>query len=126
MRESLRRIAGDAAFRAAVGQIGERAFPAHPHRERGGFAHGEIGRETRAALGRAERQVMLHAITLEGLDAAVVHVNRERDGDGALREHEPVAIVLVDVQVIGDDLELVASHLEHFVVVNAHKKRPGR
>ena len=40
--------------------------------------------------------------------------------------HEPIAIVGIDLQVIGDDLELVASHLEHFVVVNAHKEKPGR
>ena len=60
---------------------------------------------------------MLHAITLESLGAAVVHVHRERDGDGALRVHQPIAIVLIDLQVIGDDLELVAGHLENFVVV---------
>jgi hypothetical protein len=29
--------------------------------------------------------------------------------------------VLIDLEVIGDDLELVARHLENFVVVNAHK-----
>ena len=40
--------------------------------------------------------------------------------------HQPVAIVLVDLQIIGDDLELVASHLEYVVVVNAHKEKPGR
>ena len=87
-----------------------------------------FGRETRAAFGRAERQVMLHAVTLESLGAAVVHVHRQRDGHGALRIHEPIAIVLIDVQVIGDDLELVAGHLEDFVVVNAHKEqsRKGR
>ena len=66
---------------------------------------------------------MLNAIPLESLRAAIVHVNRQRDRDGALREHEPIAIVLIDLQVIGDDLELVASHLEYFVVVNAHKER---
>jgi hypothetical protein len=68
---------------------------------------------------------------VESLRAAVVHVNRKRDGDRALREHEPITIVAIDLQIIGDDLELVASHLEYFVVVNAHKKSresrmPGR
>ena len=119
-------IARNAAFGAAVGQIGERAFPAHPHGERRGFSHGKTGRETGAALGRAKRQVVLNAIALESLNAAVVHVNRERDRDGALRIHQPIAVVAIDFQVIGDDLELVASHLEHVVVVNAHKERPGR
>ena len=45
-------------------------------------------------------------------------------GHGALRKHQPIAIVRVDLQVIGDDLELVARHLEDFVVVNAHKAEP--
>ena len=41
---------------------------------------------------------------------------------GALRIHEPVAIVLVDVQIIGNDLELVAGHSENVVVVNVHER----
>ena len=49
---------------------------------------------------------------------AVIHVDRQRDGDGALRIHEPIAIVVIDVQIIGDDLELVASHLKYFVVID--------
>ncbi len=72
----LGRIAGDAAFRAAVGQIRERAFPAHPHGERGGFTHGKRGGEPGAALGRAEGEVVLDAVALEGLRAAVIHVHR--------------------------------------------------
>src|SRR3954462_13085864 len=66
---------------------------------------------------------MLDAIALESLGAAVIHVHRKGDGHGALREHEPIAIVIIDLKVIGNDLELVARHLENFVVVNAHKPR---
>src|SRR5205085_4537939 len=120
------RIARDAAFRAAIGQIRQRAFPAHPHGERGGFAHRQIRRETRAALGRAECQVMLNAISLESLGAAVIHVDRQRDGHGTLREHQAIAIVRIDLEVIGDDLELVARHLENFVVVDAQAHKAGR
>ena len=69
---------------------------------------------------------MLDAITLESLGTAVVHVNGQSDRHGAFRKHEPIAIVLIDLQVIGDDLELVARHLENFVVVNAHKSGAGR
>jgi hypothetical protein len=65
---------------------------------------------------------MLDAVALEGLRAAVIHVHRQRHRHGALWEHEPIAIVRIDLQIIGDDLELVAGHLEDFVVVNAHKK----
>jgi hypothetical protein len=68
---------------------------------------------------------MLHAIPLKSLRASIVHVHRERDGDCALRVHEPIAIVAVDVQVIGNDRELIASHLEYVVVINVHKRAPG-
>ncbi len=67
---------------------------------------------------------MLHPVSLESLGAAVVHMHRESHGHRALGVHQPVAIVFVDVQVIGDDLELVAGHCEDFVVVN-HKSRAG-
>jgi hypothetical protein len=66
--------------------------------------------------------VVLDAVSLEGLRAAVIHVHRERYGHGTLRQHEPIAIVRIDLQIIGNDLELVAGHLEDFVVVDAHKK----
>ena len=61
---------------------------------------------------------MLDAVTLESSRAPVVHVHRQRHGDGALRIRRPFAVVLVDVQIIGDDAKLLASHLENFVVVN--------
>ncbi len=31
-------------------------------------------------------------------------------------------IVLIDVQIIGDDLELIASHLENVVLINCHSR----
>ena len=67
--------------------------------------------------------MMLNAITLESLRAAIVHVHRQRYGHGALRIHEPLAIVFVDAQIIGDDLELVAGHFEHVIVVNMHRAK---
>jgi hypothetical protein len=73
----------------------------------------------------------LHTITLESLGAPIVHVHRESDGDRAFRVHESVAIVAIDVQVVGDDLELIAGHLKYVVVINIHKRAsdfgiPGR
>ena len=104
----------------------KRAFPAHPHRKRGRFAHREIGRETRPALGRPEGEMMLDPVALEGLGRPVVHVHRQGHGHGALREHEPVAVVLVDVQVFGDDPKLFAGHPKNFVVVDVHRRRAGK
>src|SRR5205807_97800 len=68
---------------------------------------------------------MLNAITLESSRAAVIHVHRQRHGDGTLRIHQPIAMVSIDVQVIGDDRKLIAGHLEHVVVVNSHESEPG-
>ena len=62
--------------------------------------------------------MMLDAVTLKSSGAPVVHVHRQRHGDGAFGIRRPFAIALVDVQIIGDDAKLLASHLENFVVVN--------
>jgi hypothetical protein len=70
--------------------------------------------------------MMLDAITLKGLGGAVIHVDREGDRHRALGEHEPVAVVLVDVQVIGNDPELLTGHSEDFVVVDVHRRRAGK
>ena len=67
---------------------------------------------------------MLNAITLESSRAAVIHVHRQRHGDSTLRIHQPIAMVSIDVQVIGDDRKLIAGHLEHVVVVNSHESEP--
>ena len=64
---------------------------------------------------------MLDAVALECSRAAVVHMHRQRHSDGALRIHQALAIILIDAQIIGDDLELVARHSKHVVVVNTHE-----
>ncbi len=61
---------------------------------------------------------MLDTVTLERFGAPIVHVHGKRHSDGALRIRRPLAVALIDVQVIGDDAELVARHLENFVVVD--------
>src|SRR3954453_4882394 len=61
---------------------------------------------------------MLHPVTLEGSRAAVVYMHRQRHGHGAFGVRRPLAVVLVDVQIIGDDAKLLASHLKNFVVVD--------
>src|SRR4029077_692656 len=61
---------------------------------------------------------MLNAVTLQSSGTPVVHVHRQRHGDGALWISCPFAVVLIDVQIIGDDTKLLAGHLKNFVVVN--------
>ena len=67
--------------------------------------------------------MMLDPVALKSLGAAVVHVNRQSYGEGPLRVHQPVPIVLIDVQVVRDDLKLIAGHSKYVVVVNVHEKR---
>ena len=69
--------------------------------------------KARAALGRPEREVVLHPVALEHRGAAVVAVDRAGDGDGALRIEQAVAFVGTDLQVVGDAIELRAGHVEH-------------
>ena len=61
---------------------------------------------------------MLHTVALESSRAPVVHVHRQRHRNSAFGVRRPFAVVLVDVQIIGDDAKLLAGHLENFVVVN--------
>ena len=111
-RRKRRRVDRHAALAAAIRQFGEGAFPAHPDRQRRDFAEVDVGPKTRAALGRAERQVMLNAEALKNRGAAVIPMDRHRDDDGALGQQQPVALVERDVEMVGDDMELVARHGE--------------
>ena len=122
------RIDRDAALAAAEGKIGERAFPAHPDGERGDFADVDIGGEARAALGGTERQMMLDPVADEDLRPIVLHADRTGDDDRALRIEQPVAFVLGDAQMVGDDRELIAGHFEHGAgkEAAAHIRSPAR
>ncbi len=121
------RVDRDAALAAAKGKIGERAFPAHPDGERGDFADVDIGGEARAALGGTERQMMLDPVSDKDLRPIVFHANRTGDDDRALRIEQPVAFVLGYAQMVGNDLELIASHFEHRAGKEAvHIRSPAR
>src|ERR1700675_1722328 len=69
--------------------------------------------------------MVLDSITLKSFRAPVIHVHGQRYRDGALRIHEPIAVVLVDVQVISDDLKLGTGHSKNIVIVNTHVCMPG-
>jgi len=62
---------------------------------------------------------MLDTITLERLRTAIVHVHRERYGDGTLGHHQALAVASGNFQVVGDDAELLARHLKNVVFVDA-------
>ena len=70
-------IADDAALGAAEGDVDDRALPGHPGGQRAHFVERDVGRVADAALGRAARDGVLHAIAGEDFQAAVVELNRE-------------------------------------------------
>ena len=59
-----------------------------------------------AALGRAAAQVVLDAVAGEDLDRAVVHVDREVDGELAARLAQDEAHARVEVEAVGGEVEL--------------------
>lgn len=118
------RIDADAAFRAAIGQTHQRAFPAHPDRQRRHLADIDARREARAALGRPHCQVMLHAIALEHRDRAVVAVDRAGHRDRAFRQQQPVALVMRNGQMVCDHRELPRGHVENRTGIDRHNPPP--
>ena len=116
-----REVDPDAALGAAIGQPDQRAFPAHPDRQRRHLADIDAGREAGAALGGPEREMMLHAIAFEHRDRAVVAVDRTGDGERPLRQQQPVALVDGDRKMIGDHGELVDRHVEHRTGIDGHR-----
>ena len=64
---------------------------------------------------------MLHAITFEYRDGAVVAVDRTGHGDRAFRQQQAVALVHRDFKMIGDHIELVRRHLKHRTGIDGHR-----
>src|SRR5205085_9010432 len=79
------RIADHAALAAAVRDADGRAFPSHPRRERLDLVERDARMKADAAFGWPARDVVLHAIALEDLHVAAVHLHGDRDDQLALR-----------------------------------------
>ena len=98
-------IADDAALGAAEGNVHHRALPGHPAGQRAHFVERDVGRIANAALGRAARDGVLHAISGEDLDAARVQRDGDVNDDFAIRllQHAPQAFV--ELQLFGSLIE---------------------
>ena len=106
------RVADDAALAAAEGDVHHGAFPRHPRRQGPHRIERLVGVEPDAALVRAPRVVVLHAEPAEHLHLPVVHA--DRDGELELADGPPqeLAGALVEVEDVGDFVELGLGHLE--------------
>ena len=107
-----RRIADDAALAAAERDVRDGALPCHPRGERGDFVERHVRVVADAALGRSERDVVLHAVAGEDLDLAVVHLDRAGDGDLALGMREDFPDAGIETQQPRRAIELLEHRVE--------------
>ncbi|MNV58648.1 hypothetical protein D3C71_1510350 [compost metagenome] len=79
------RINADTTLGAAIRQVHRGILDRHPGGQRHDFGQGHVLVEAHAALARAARHVVLHAIAFEVGDGAVVQFDRHIDNQGAFR-----------------------------------------
>ena len=108
-----RRVADDAALAAAEGHVRHRALPRHPRGERRDLVERDVGVVADAALGRTERDVVLHAVAGEDLDLAVVHLHRARHRDLPLRVRQDFPDAGVEPQQPRRSVELLEHRVEN-------------
>jgi hypothetical protein len=100
--------------------MGDGAFPRHPGCQRGHFVERDAGVIADAALRRAERDVVLHAVAGEDFDLAVVHLNRTRHGDLSLGVREDLPDAGLEVEDAGGAIELLEHRREDRTVGSRH------
>ena len=83
---------------------------------------------TQAALDRAAGEVVLDAVAEEDLGAAVIAADRHGDGDPAFRPLAALAQIVVEIEEIGDLVELFGRHGKHrvFQKIVAHERIQAR
>src|SRR3990172_568777 len=94
-----RRVAGDSALCAAKGYVHEGALPGHKRRKRGYLVEVYPGMKADAALGKAARKVVLHAVALKKTHCPVVHLDGDRDYERAPWRAEPFVYAIGKVKV---------------------------
>ena len=122
----LRRIADDAALAAAERNVRDGALPGHPRRERRHFVERHAGVVADAAFGRAERDVVLHAVAGEDFDLAVVHLDRTGDDDLALGMGEDFPDAGLEVENARRAVELLSMAPKITRLRMARFNIPGR
>ena len=106
------RVAADSSLRPAVREAEQRAFPRHPHGERGALAERYLEVVADTALRRPEDARVLDAIPGKHDPVPLVHPDRDADDDRALRIAQALGDVLRDV---GDRNRLVELRHGHAV-----------
>ncbi len=73
------------------------------------------------ALGRPQCQMVLHPVTGEHLDRSVIAMDGQSHRHGSFRELDAVPLVRGYLQIVGHQIELLASHLKRRMVVYLHR-----
>ena len=68
---------------------------------------------------------MLNPEALVDRGAAVIPMDRHRDDDRPFGQQQPVALVRRDVEMVGDDMELIARHGEDRSGKERHRRVPS-
>src|SRR6516164_4522570 len=90
-----------------------------PHRKRGDFSDVDIPREARAALCRAERQVMLNTRPRKNRGApSCIWVGQETV--------QALAFIIRNGKMVGDDVKLLPRHVEDGAAIQSHRRRSQR
>ena len=102
----------DAALGAAEGDAGHRGLPGHQRSEGAHLVDVDLGVEADAALVGAAGAVVLDPVARVDVDLAVGLLDRDLDGDLAVRGPEDDAEVVGELQAVGREVEVVADDLE--------------
>ena len=102
----------DAALGAAEGDAGDGGLPGHQRGERADLVDVDLGVEADAALVRAAGAVVLDAVAGVDVGLAVGELDRDLNGDLAVRGPEDDADVVGELEVVGGDVEVVADDVE--------------
>ena len=102
----------NAALTATQGDVGDSAFPGHPHRQSAHGIGGFIGRKAQTALIGTAGIVVLNAETLEDFDAAIIHAHRDTEVEFPRGIAQKISDFLAEFKLVGDFVELSLSHFK--------------
>src|SRR6185312_5033377 len=113
----LERITDYATLRATERNVHDRALPRHPRGERLHFLERDVHVEANAALARAARRVVEHAVTGEDLDLSVVQNDRARHGYLLLRIAKNLVDARLQVEQLGGTVKTRHHRVEWIFLV---------
>jgi hypothetical protein len=105
-------VADHSSLAAAVRDADRGALPSHPRGQGFDFIYGHVRVVAYAALGGAARDVVLHAIALEDLYVAAVHLDGDGDYELSFRVAQDVAHGSFKLKEICGAVELLPGNLE--------------